>query len=86
MSDQFGMGTGFHDAALVHHHQAIHASDGGKAVRNGDHRLATHQELQAVLDGSFGREVANRKALELLMSYSVQQQLVSKPIPIDALY
>jgi 4,5-dihydroxyphthalate decarboxylase len=33
----------------------------------------------------FGKET-NRKALELLMSYAAQQQLVSKPIPIDALY
>jgi 4,5-dihydroxyphthalate decarboxylase len=33
----------------------------------------------------FGKET-NRKALELLMSYAAQQQLVSKPIPIDSLY
>jgi len=33
----------------------------------------------------FGKET-NRKALELLMSYAVQQQLVSKAIPIDTLY
>jgi 4,5-dihydroxyphthalate decarboxylase len=33
----------------------------------------------------FGKDT-NRKALELLMSYAVQQQLVSKPIPIDTLY
>jgi 4,5-dihydroxyphthalate decarboxylase len=33
----------------------------------------------------FGRDT-NRKALELLMSYAVQQQLVSKAIPVDSLY
>jgi 4,5-dihydroxyphthalate decarboxylase len=33
----------------------------------------------------FGKET-NRKCLELLMSYAVQQQLIAKPIPIDALY
>jgi 4,5-dihydroxyphthalate decarboxylase len=33
----------------------------------------------------FGRDT-NRRALELLMTYAVQQQLVSKPIPIDTLY
>jgi 4,5-dihydroxyphthalate decarboxylase len=33
----------------------------------------------------FGKDT-NRKALELLMSYAVQQQLVSKPIPVDSLY
>ena len=33
----------------------------------------------------FGKET-NRKALELLMSYAVQQQLVSKAIPIETLY
>ena len=33
----------------------------------------------------FGKNT-NRKALELLMSYAVQQRLVSKPIPIDTLY
>lgn len=33
----------------------------------------------------FGKE-KNRGALELLMSYAVQQQLVSKAIPIEALY
>jgi 4,5-dihydroxyphthalate decarboxylase len=33
----------------------------------------------------FGKE-ANRKCLELLMSYAVQQQLIAKPIPVDALY
>ena len=33
----------------------------------------------------FGKET-NRRALELLMSYAVQQQLVSKPLPIESLY
>jgi hypothetical protein len=33
----------------------------------------------------FGKET-NRKALELLMSYAVQQQLIKQPIPIDSLY
>lgn len=33
----------------------------------------------------FGKD-ANRKCMELLMSYAVQQQLVRKPIPIDSLY
>jgi 4,5-dihydroxyphthalate decarboxylase len=33
----------------------------------------------------FGRD-ANRKGLELLMSYAVQQGLVAKPIPVDELY
>jgi 4,5-dihydroxyphthalate decarboxylase len=33
----------------------------------------------------FGKET-NRKALELLMSYAVQQQLVSRAIPVEELY
>jgi 4,5-dihydroxyphthalate decarboxylase len=33
----------------------------------------------------FGKET-NRKALELLMTYAVQQQLISKAIPVDTLY
>jgi hypothetical protein len=33
----------------------------------------------------FGKDT-NRKALDLLMSYAVQQKLVSSAIPIDTLY
>ena len=49
--NQLGMGAGFHDFTAIHNHQPIHACDRGKAMGNGDDRLAFHQDVQAVLDG-----------------------------------
>src|SRR5690606_14165846 len=40
--DELGMRPGFHDPALVEHHQPIHHGDGGEAVSDGDDRLALH--------------------------------------------
>ena len=53
---QLGMRAGLDDAALVQHHQPVHAGDGGQPVRDGDHGLALHQRLQAFLDGGFDFE------------------------------
>ena len=38
------------DAALVHHDQPVHGRDGRQPVRDGHHRLAFHQPVQAALD------------------------------------
>ena len=38
---------------MVHHHQAVHRRDGRQTVRDGHHRLAFHQPVQAVLDSRF---------------------------------
>ncbi len=41
------------DTAVVEHHQAVHARDGGEPVRDGDHGLARHQGVEALLDRGF---------------------------------
>jgi hypothetical protein len=43
----------FDDMAFVHHDQPVHGGDGGQAVGNGNHGLAVHQAVQALLDGGF---------------------------------
>ena len=58
--DQFGVCAAFHDRAALHHHQPIHACDGGQAMGDGDDRLALHQRIQAVLDGRFHFRIQGR--------------------------
>src|SRR5687767_9154893 len=47
---QLAVRTGLHDAAVVQHHQPIHPRDGGKPVRDGDHRAPSHQPFELLLD------------------------------------
>src|SRR4051812_31794849 len=37
--------------ATVEYDQPIHARDGGEAMRDGDHGLAGHESIEALLDG-----------------------------------
>ena len=48
--EQFVMRALFDDAALVEHHQPVHARDGREPVRDRDHGLAFHQVAEARLD------------------------------------
>src|SRR5215831_9891841 len=41
------------DAAMVEHHQPVHAGDGREPVRDRDHGLARHQGAEALLDRRF---------------------------------
>ncbi len=41
------------DAALVEHDQPVHCGDGRQTVRDGHHRLALHQAIEALLDRGF---------------------------------
>ena len=38
------------DPALVEHDQPVHGGDGRQPVGDGDHRLALHQPVEALLD------------------------------------
>ena len=53
LGQQLGVGAFFHDVAAVHDDEAVHRGDGGEAVGNGDHGLALHEAVQALLDGGF---------------------------------
>src|SRR6185295_9635628 len=50
---QFGVPARLDDAALIHHHQAIHGGDGRQAMGDGNHRLAGHQVVELLLNGGF---------------------------------
>ncbi|KPY99772.1 Transposase, family [Pseudomonas syringae pv. aptata] len=60
MRQQFAVRSGFGDLAFLQNHQAIHACDGRQAVRDGDHGLALHQRLQALLNRRFDFRVECR--------------------------
>ena len=49
------------DAALLEHDQAVHARDGGEAMRDRDHRLAFHQAEQLLLDRELDLAVERRR-------------------------
>src|SRR5688572_1683118 len=49
-TQQLVVRAAFHDAALLEHHEAVHAGDGREAVGDRDHRLAFHQLEQLLLD------------------------------------
>ena len=53
----------FDDAALVEHHQPVHARDGGEPVRDGDHGLAFHQVAEARLDRGLDLGIERRGGL-----------------------
>ena len=54
------MAAALDDLPLVDHHQAVHARDGGQAVGDGDHRLALHQGVEALLDRRLDLRVQRR--------------------------
>ena len=41
----------FYDMAMVEHDQPIHPGNGGEPMRDGDHGLAGHEGVEALLDG-----------------------------------
>ena len=49
-ADQGFMGALFKNGAVVHHDDAVHFADRGKAVRDGDGGAFCHQFIQGVLD------------------------------------
>lgn len=48
--DELDMGTGLHDAPFVKHHDPIRIDDGGKAMRDHDHRPAFRESGEGLLD------------------------------------
>jgi len=57
---QFVVAALFDDAAPVQDDEAVHCRDGGKAVRDGNHRFSCHQAVQAGLDGCFHFAIQRR--------------------------
>ncbi len=78
------------DLSALHHHEPVHARNGGKPMRNGDYRLSFHEVEQLLLDGELdfaverGRGLVEDEDRRVLEDHSCERDAL--PLPTRQLH